>query len=199
MRALGCGPGHPLVGVRDLSEKSAALMRPGRLVRVARRLAAVLGEGSGLAGGLAVAAWGEIRATRDVDFATVRPLAEVERALREAGLAFVTRRGDPLGRDLPWVVDGELEGVRFQVFAPRGERPFSTVSVSPPGGEGPAVRVLDLADLLRLKLEAGGPKDLWDVARLLRRYPEELPRTLAQASSLGVEDELRRWLEREKS
>jgi len=59
--------------------------------------------------------------------------------------------------------------------------------------------VLDLANLLRLKLEAGGPKDLWDVARLLRRYPEELSRALAQASSLGIEEELRRWLEREGS
>jgi hypothetical protein len=69
-------------------------------------------------------------------------------------------------------------------------------SVSPTSGEGTRVPVLGLADLLRLKLEAGGPKDLWDAARLLRRYPEELPRALAQASSLGVEDELRRWLER---
>jgi hypothetical protein len=172
-------------------------MKPGRLVRVAQRLAAVLGEGSALAGGLAVAAWGEIRATRDVDFVTVRPLAEVERALREAGLTFVSRRGDSLSRDLPWVVEGELEGVRFQVFAPRGGKPFAAVSISPAGGEGPRVPVLDLADLLRLKLEAGGPKDLWDVARLLRRYPEELSHSLAQASSLGVEDELRRWLERE--
>ena len=56
-------------------------MKPGRLVRVAQRLAAVLGEGSALAGGLAVAAWGEIRATRDVDFVTVRPLVEVVRPI----------------------------------------------------------------------------------------------------------------------
>jgi len=172
-------------------------MKPGRLVGVAQRLAAVLGEGSALADGLAVAAWGEIRATRDVDFVTARPLAEVERALRGAGFAFVSRRGDSLSRDLPWVVEGKLDDVRFQVFALRGGKAFSTVSISPTGGEGAPVPVLDLANLLRLKLEAGGPKDLWDVARLLRRYPEELPRALAQASSLGVEDELRRWLERE--
>jgi hypothetical protein len=66
-------------------------MKPGRLVRVAERLAAALGEGAALAGGLAVAAWGEIRATRDVDFVTLRPLAEVEQALREADLTFVSR------------------------------------------------------------------------------------------------------------
>ncbi len=172
-------------------------MRPGRLVRAAQRLAAVLGEGSGLAGGLAVAAWGEIRATRDVDFVTGRPLPDVERALRDAGLTFVTRQGDPLGRDLPWVVDGELDGVRFQVFAPRGGRHFATVSISPAGGEGARVSVLDLPDLIRLKLEAGGPKDLWDVARLLRRYPEERSRALSQASTLGVAGELNHWLERE--
>jgi hypothetical protein len=172
-------------------------MRPGRLVRAAQRLASVLGEGSGLAGGLAVAAWGEIRATRDVDFVTLRGLPDVERSLREAGITFASRRGDPLSHDLPWVVEGELEGVRFQVFAPRGGKPFSTVSVSPTGGEGIPVPVLDLADLIRLKLEAGGPKDLWDVARLLRRYPRERSHAFSEASILGVADELRPWLDRE--
>lgn len=172
-------------------------MRPGRLIRAAHELAAALGEGSALAGGLAVAAWGEIRATRDVDFVTGRPLDDVERRLRNAGIAFVARRGDPLSRDLPWVVDGELGGVRFQVFAPRGGRPFSTVAVKPAGDDAAPLPVVALQDLLRLKLEAGGAKDLWDVARLLRRHPEQLATTKALAVSLGVHDELARWLERE--
>lgn len=172
-------------------------MKPGRLVRAAQRLAAVLGEGSGLAGGLAVAAWGEIRATYDVDFVTRLSLAEVEQALNGAGLVFVARKGDPSGGDLPWVVEGELEGARFQVFAPRGGRPFSTVNVSPAGSEATPIAIVSLPDLIRLKLEAGGPKDLWDVARLVRRYPEERPGAVALASALGVGDELRRWLERE--
>jgi hypothetical protein len=163
---------------------------------VARLLAASLGEGSGLAGGLAVAAWGEIRATRDVDFVTGRPLAYVEQALRDVGLSFVSRLGDPLGEDLPWVVEGELEGVRFQVFTPRGRRAFSTVSILPAGMEGTPIPVVSLADLVRLKLEAGGAKDLWDVARLLRRYPERVHEAMEVASSLGVAADLERWLDR---
>ncbi len=172
-------------------------MRPGRLIRVAQRLAELLGNGSALAGGLAVAAWGEIRATRDVDFVSLRSLSEVEEALKNAGLDTVTRHGDPYSDDLPWVLKGELEGVPFQVFAPRGGRLFSVVSVSPTGGGGETIPVVGLEDLLRLKLEAGGPKDLWDTARLLRRHPDQVPSTMACASSLGVETELRRWLERE--
>lgn len=172
-------------------------MRPGRLIRAARALADALGEGSALAGGLAVAAWGEIRATRDVDFVTLRPLHDVEQRLRERGIEFVARRGDPLSHDLPWVVQGELEGVRFQVFAPRGGRAFSTVPVTPEGDDAGPVPVVDLADLLRLKLEAAGAKDLWDVARLLRRHPGQVSQARAQAATLGVGPDLDRWLERE--
>lgn len=171
-------------------------MRPGRLIRVARRLADILGEGTGLAGGLSVAAWGEIRATRDVDFVTLRPLLEVEGVLRSAGIAFSVRRGDPLGQDLPWVIAGELDGASFQVFAPRGGRGFKTVNVSPANDQGSSIPVVDLPDLLRLKLEAGGPKDLWDVARLVRRHPEHLEAVKANARALGIESELARWLER---
>jgi len=173
-------------------------VKPGRLVRVAQKLAGLLGRGSGLAGGLAVAAWGEIRATRDVDFVTTQPRENVEEMLRSAGLTFETRVGDPLSGDLPWVVQGELEGVPFQILAPRGARPFSTVEISPPELAGAAIPVVSLADLIRLKLEAGGPKDLWDVARLVRRYPEVRPRSLELATLLQVESEFRRWLEREE-
>ena len=172
-------------------------MQPGRLIRAARRLTAALGEGTGLAGGLAVAAWGEIRATRDVDIVTMRPLADVEERLHREGISFSTRLGDPLGNDLPWVVEGELEGAHFQVFAPRGGRAFATVNVSPAGDEGAAVPVVALTDLVRLKLEAGESKDLWDVSRLVRRHPGQRQGAMAVASTLGLEAELTRWLERE--
>lgn len=168
-------------------------MKPGRLARLARRLTELLGDGSGLAGGLAVAAWGEIRATRDVDFVTTMPLSEVERLLTGAGLRHQAHRGDPLSGDLPWVVRGEVDGVPFQVFAPRGGRSFSTIELNPPGLDG-VVRVVDLGDLIRLKLEAAGPKDLWDVARLLARYPERRVPALEEARLLGVAEELARWM-----
>jgi hypothetical protein len=172
-------------------------MRPGRLVLAARRLAAALGEGVGLAGGLAVAAWGEIRATREVDFVTNRGLEDIQAALRNAGIGFVTRLGDPLAGELPWVVSGELEGARFQVFAPRKQIPFKTVDVSPAGDRERAVPVVELGDLIRLKLEAGGVKDLWDVARLLRRHPDQTAFARALARDLGLDGELARWLDRE--
>ena len=116
---------------------------------------------------------------------------------KEAGLEIVSRRGNPYSDDLPWVVRGELEEIPFQVFSPRRGTPFSTVAVSPTGEGGKTIPVVGIEDLLRLKLEAGGPKDLWDAARLLRRYPDHVPRAIACASSLGLETELRRWLERE--
>jgi hypothetical protein len=53
-----------------------------------------------------------------------------------------------------------------------------------------------LSDLIRLKLEAGGPKDLWDVARLVRRHPAEQDAARATAGALGIEAELDRWIER---
>jgi hypothetical protein len=169
-------------------------VRPGRLIRAARELARILGEGSAVAGGLAVAAWGEVRATRDVDFVTALPLVDVQHALDERGIPFETRKGDPGSRDLPWVVSGELEGARFQVFAPRGGRTFSTVAVLPAGVEGAPIPVVDLPDLIRLKLEAGGPKDLWDVARLMHSHPAERGRTAELARTLKLEIELERWL-----
>jgi hypothetical protein len=172
-------------------------MRPGRLIRAARRLATALGDGSALAGGLAVAAWGEVRATRDVDFVTAKSLDETQAALRKARIPFTTRLGDPLGGDLPWVLSGELEGAAFQVFAQRGRRSFATVEVTPAGDEGAPIPVLALLDLIRLKLEAGGPKDLWDVARLIRRHPRHRRAAMELASELKVGEELSRWLERD--
>ncbi len=171
-------------------------MRSGRLIRVARQIGTILGEGSALAGGLSVAAWGEIRATRDVDFVTSRSLPEIEARLSGAGIAFTVRRGDILANDLPWVIAGVLDGANFQVFSPRGGRSFKTVSVSPEGEDGPSIAVVDLPDLIRLKLEAGGPKDLWDVARLVRRHPARLESATITARELGCESELMRWLER---
>lgn len=169
-------------------------MRAGRLVRAARTLAEALGEGSALAGGLAVAAWGEVRATRDVDFVTSLSREQAEHALASRSIPFTVRKGDAASGDLPWVIAGEVEGAGFQVFAPRGGRAFASVAVRPVGLEGPAVPVVALPDLIRLKLEAGGPKDLWDVARLVRRHPAEREGAIRTARALGLEAELTTWL-----
>lgn len=169
-------------------------MTAGRLVRVARRLAAALRDRSALAGGLAVGAWGEVRATRDVDFVTSLPLDDVRNALEADGIPFEVRRGDLAAGDLPWVVSGELEGTAFQIFSPRRGRAFSVVAVTPSGLEGSAIPVVGLADLIRLKLEAGGPKDLWDVARLVARHPAEKERAMSLAREMKLESELTRWI-----
>lgn len=143
-----------------------------------------------------MAAWGEIRATRDVDFVTLLPLATVRRAFEQRGIAFQVRAGDPSGADLPWVLSGEIEGAPFDVFSPRRATPFATISVQPSGMEGRPIEVLALPDLIRLKLEAGGPKDLWDVAKLIGRHTAERDRALDVARSLGIGAELEQWLDR---
>ena len=62
----------------------------------------------------------------------------------------------------------------------------------PAGGE---LRVVDLPDLLRLKLRAGGTRDLWDVAMLLKKHPSLRADARQWATDLGKLSELDAWLE----
>ncbi|MEO6326296.1 MAG: hypothetical protein ABIT01_04825 [Thermoanaerobaculia bacterium] len=131
-----------------------------------------------------------------MDFVTLLPLATVRRAFEQRGIAFQVRAGDPPGADLPWVLTGEIEGAAFDVFTPRHATPFATISVQPAGMEGHPIEVLALPDLIRLKLEAGGPKDLWDVAKLIGRHTGERDRAMDLARSLGIGAELDLWVNR---
>ena len=161
-------------------------------LRVAARLADILGERTFVIGGYAVAAWGFTRATEDVDLAVDLTAAEAKRRLTRAGLAIRKARGDVLEGDLPWVLSGEMDGVPFQVMPPPVAVDWSRARQIEVGGA--TLKVVGLRDLLRLKLKAAGPKDFMDIAELLGAYPDLTAETQAAADAYGVGDELTRWL-----
>jgi hypothetical protein len=122
-----------------------------------------------LIGALALSAYGVNRATVDLDLlvadaACLRP--ELWRDLQSRGIAVEVRKGD--------LTDPLAGVVRFQA---RGESPLDVVvgkyawqakvleRAEPLGG----TLVVRAADLILLKLYAGGLQDAWDVQQLLAR------------------------------
>jgi len=161
---------------------------------VATRIAAALGEDGVLVGGMAVAAWGYVRATDDVDFvARLAPSRVVER-LKTAGIRSRIHRGGDVPDDgIEWCVKGRLDGVAFDVLPPLVPLHLDqavTIRLAP----GRAVRVVDLDGLLRLKLKAGGPQDLLDVAQLLRKHPQMRAKVRPVAEAYGQWQGLQHWL-----
>jgi hypothetical protein len=87
-----------------------------RFTQVAVRLVRIIGESeSVVAGGLAVNAHGDLRATRDVDIVACLPLAEARRRLAARGIRTWLVRGDVLEGDFP-CLKGALSGVPFDVL-----------------------------------------------------------------------------------
>lgn len=168
-------------------------VRRSSLERAALRIAEALGEDGVLVGGLAVAAWGYVRATDDVDFvARIGPTAVRER-LAEAGIDTSLHRGNVLDGDIAWCVKGEVGGVVFDVLplvVPLDLDRAVRVAL----GRGKAVRVVDLEGLVRLKLRAGGPQDLLDVAQLLRRHPELVARARPIAEAYSLWERVETWM-----
>ena len=66
---------------------------PDDLEEAATRIAAALGDDGVLAGALAVAAWGYVRATDDIDFVARLPAALVVERLKAAGISSRSRFG----------------------------------------------------------------------------------------------------------
>jgi hypothetical protein len=152
-----------------------------RYTRVAARLVRILREGDcAIVGGLAVNAYGYVRATRDVDLIVALPLPEARRRLAEAGLPTKLLRGDILDRGFD-SLKGVHGGVPFDVLPPlvplEAER---TVVLEVHGLRLP---VVDFETLVRLKLRAGGPRHLLDLAMLVNLRPERRERTLGLAAA----------------
>ena len=169
-----------------------AAVRPDDLEETATRITAVLGDEGMLVGGMAVATWGYVRATDDVDFvANLAATAVVER-LKAAGLSGRIHRGSVLDGDIEWCVKGRLGEVVFDILPPIVPLDFDrAVRVRLARG---TVRVVDLDGLLRLKLRAGGPQDLLDAAQLLRKHPEMLERVRPVAEAYSQWERLESWL-----
>jgi len=169
-------------------------MASARQLRAAARLLRALGDGAcALAGGLAVNAHGYVRATRDVDVIVNMPLDEARRRLAGARIATTVFKGDPLDGDFP-CLKGMLGGVPFDVLpqlVPFDAARTLTLRV----GDLP-LRIVDLDTLFRLKLKAGGPKDLLDVATLAHLHPggAEQARALAERDAQLLA-RLRQWLD----
>lgn len=147
-------------------------------------------------GGLAVAAWGVPRATEDIDLlADATPTsANLDLALRQAGFEPEWHRGgpdDPVPlllrlRDATGGPEVDVVCVTRQWEQELLQR---AVTVRVPGG--PEVRVVSVEDLIVLKLLAGGPGDLADVADLLSRSGP-LPTLEERAAARGVAPLFRR-------
>ncbi|MGH9463404.1 MAG: hypothetical protein ACRD1X_19550 [Vicinamibacteria bacterium] len=151
-----------------------------RLARAASRLMRMIGEDDcALAGGLAVSAHGYVRATRDVDIIVAVPLEEARRRLSAHGLEMRLLRGDIFEGDFP-CLKGVIDGVPFDVLPPLVPiEPDRTVLLDL---HPLRLRVVDFDTLTRLKLKAGSPKDLWDIAILANLRPDRRERALRLAA-----------------
>lgn len=153
-----------------------------RYTRAAARLVRILRDGDcAIVGGLAVNAHGFVRATRDVDLMVALPLAEARRRLADAGLPTKLLRGDVLegGFDC---LKGVLGGVPFDVLPPLV--PLETERTVVLEVHGLRLPIVDFESLVRLKLRAGGPKDLLDLAMLVKLRPERRERALGLAAAV---------------
>ena len=140
-----------------------------------------------LVGGLAVATWGVIRATQDIDF-----LADSDPSpLREPGLRDRLKKYiEQQGSHAEWLVGGHDDPIPLLLrigFSPshgavgadilwahkRWQRDALQRAI---GVEvaGDHVSVLHPEDLILMKLEAGGPQDLLDVQELFFVSPTQL-------------------------
>ena len=150
------------------------------LLDTAERVAGLLAEqgiGAVVIGAAALAAHRYVRHTEDIDLGVnvaIRDLATVADKLREAGFDVAWR--EPYGQDpLGGVIDvigpfGLIQIVNF------GER-FPAVidgglaDATLPMLAGGSLRIIPLANLVALKLYAGGMKSKADIVELLRRNP----------------------------
>ena len=162
--------------------------------KVALRLALIIGgDECRLAGGLAVAVHGFVRATKDVDLVARLPLSEVRRRLREGGVEATLFRGDAREGDFP-CLRGVLERVPFDVLPELGPVDWERGGVVLRGKEAD-LRVVSIETLLAFKLKAQGPKDLMDAAMLVLLHPEVQAAALDLARSYRVADRFQGWLE----
>jgi hypothetical protein len=160
-----------------------------KLVRVAHRLAAMIDpDQCVVVGAMAVAAHGYPRATADVDLVSRLPLREARKRLADHGVRAILKRGDELQGDFE-CLKGVLDGVEFDVLPPLVPIDWPN-AVAVPLGHGDTLKVVDLPTLIHLKLRAGGPQDVLDVAMLLQLHPAEAARAGELAMAFGLAAQL---------
>jgi predicted nucleotidyltransferase len=175
------------------------------LFQALRRILSVLenlGVPYALIGGLALAFYEVVRATKDLDLLILLSPAHMEKLaerLTANGLPASARKGAP-GDPVVGVVavqvpvggdqltcDLLLPSARWQSEAVRNAQTFEL--------EGSQIRVVQARDLFLLKLHAGGPQDLLDARMLLQMQDEAAGRAWKDAASnMHLGDELKRCL-----
>jgi hypothetical protein len=127
-----------------------------------------------LMGAMALAAWGVVRATADIDWLvgapTSRAFADWAETLAQQGFAVQHRPsavGDPLGD----VVEATGEDFECQCIMATHVHEWRALDRAKPYRfQGTAVSVITIEDLMLLKCYAGGPQDWEDIRRLLDRH-----------------------------
>ena len=155
-----------------------------------------------LIGGLAVAAHGSIRATKDVDLIidlSLQAAPSLEQSLRDNGFQATFYRGavdDPIAGVLRLTVPVAGAEVSCDLlFASRAWQTRAVRNAVSIDLGNHVVRVAQPADLFLLKLYAGGPQDLMDAAELLKtQSPSERSRWKAEAAKLRLKRDYDRCL-----
>jgi hypothetical protein len=133
-----------------------------------------------------------VRATADVDLIVKGSLESVRARLKRNGITARLHRGDPTEGDFP-CLKGTVAGVAFDIMPPLVPLDWQRavrVRIRP----NEMLPIVDLEGLIRLKLRAHGPRDLLDVAALVRCHPEELDAAREMSEAYGVADKLEVWL-----
>jgi hypothetical protein len=165
-----------------------------KLVRIAHRLAAAIDpDSSAVAGAMAVAVHGYVRATADVDLVSRLPLPEVRKRLADRGMKSALKRGDVSEGDFD-CLKGVLEGIEFDILPPLVPIDWEN-AVDVPLGGGETLKFVDLPTLIHLKLRAGGPQDVLDVVMLLKRHSAEVVRARELATGYGLAAQLETFME----
>ena len=152
-------------------------------------VARILGpESCVLIGGLAVAAHGHERATKDVDFITRLSLADAKLRLVAHGLSVEVRRGDP-DEGVPTFLRTTVAGIPVDVLPMLVEIDWARLP-DVPLTHDTSIKVVDLDTLLLLKTRAGGMQDMLDVAQLAWRNLDRLPLARELAGRYDVRHKL---------
>lgn len=160
-----------------------------KLVRIAHRLVAMIGpDHCAVVGAMAVAVHGYPRATVDIDLVSRLPLPDVRRRLAGHGVKAALKHGDEAEGDFD-SLKGVLDGVGFDILPALVPIDWANV-VDVPLDRGDTLKFVDLRTLIHLKLRAGGPQDVLDVAMLLLHQPTEAARARELATAYGLAEQL---------
>ena len=131
-----------------------------------------------------MSAQGYVRATRDVDILVTIPPRGGAGAAREAWSLCEDSPGRFFRRRLSGVLKGSIDEIPFDILpqiVPLEADRVQSIQIGTL-----LLRVVDFDTLARLKLTAGSPKDLWDLAILVNMEPERRERTLQLAATIPL-------------